>query len=429
MKIVLIGGGSYVFAPTVLYDAIVRHRLSDCELVLVDTNEASANAIMGLGMKMAKDMRCGISIRVSTERKDSLSGADFVILSASVQGTSRWSVDYQILKEAGIAEQARENGGMGGLTYALRSISLALDICRDMERLCPKAMLLDVTNPMPRVVTAINKYSAISALGFCNIAWVGASGYEWLAGLLGRQAGEIKVVSAGLNHFSWLVSIQDRLTGQDLLEEVKHLIRTGESREFVVLRHWLEEYGAVAAGVVDHHAEYLPYTENVHYHDTPPFHGSEEKRKKRLADLHEMALGRLDWRGIVYRGSWEHPVDVAVAIDQSRDIKLDMINMPNQSYLPQLPDGCTVEIPAIVTGGKVIGTCVPQLPGNSAEVCRSVSVVHELVAEAAATGSRLLLEQAIEADIAITDKKASIFALDRMMAAHADVLTRFRQHG
>ncbi|WP_141499998.1 hypothetical protein [Paenibacillus luteus] len=433
MKFVLIGGGSFVFAPTVLEDIIVKHRLSDDELVLVDPNAEAVEAMAGAGRRIAKEL--GVSVRISsvTERSEALSGANYVIVSASPQGAQRWSMDYEILSELGMADQARECGGVGGLMNAFRSITLLMAVCRDMENLCPNAILLDVTNPMPRVVTAIDRYTSIRAAGFCNIAYQGPDGYAVLPRLIGREPEDVEIVTGGLNHFAWLLAMKDKHTGEDLLPAISTYIREGDwssqnenkCRELTVMRRWLEEYGAIAAGAVDHHAEYLPVQDDISYTVTPPYHGTEVERRQRLSELQAISAGERDWNDLFHHGSWEHPVDVALALTRGVTAKVDILNVRNNGAIPELLDERIVEVSVSISEGAWKTIALPSLPPALVELCRKISDVHELVAEAAVKGDAALAHQALELDPAITDKQAAHIALDRMLLVHADLLPQF----
>ena len=421
MRIVLIGAGSYVFAPSVLNDAILEHSLSDCELVLVDINREMADLMGAVGRRMAEESGVEISLSSTDDRRAALPGADFVILSAAVEGARRWTVDRDILERVGTPDQARECAGIGGLSYALRSITLALGICREMEKLCPHAVLLDVTNPVPRVVTAVNKYTRIRAIGFCNVAWGGYPGYQRLAGMVGRRPDEIQVTTAGLNHFSWLVEIRDGRTGEELYGLVEERVR----EEGGLLCKWLREYGGIGVSGTGHMGEYLPFDADNSYRDRPPFHGDIEERRRRLKALRAMASGKADWRGLLAHRSWERPVDMAVALGRREDTDFDMVNIPNEGCLPQLPCGRTVEVPASVRRGELRGRPGLRLPEGVVGICKAVSDVHELVAEAAAKGERRLAERAVEIDPAVTDKTAAMRALDEILKAHSDILPQF----
>ncbi len=432
MKLVLIGGGSFVFAPTVLEDAIVKHRLAG-QLVLVDPNEEAVEAMAGAGRRIARELGVQLEVIGVTDRLSALPGADYVIVSASPQGAYRWKIDYDILSRHGMADQARECGGLGGMMNAFRSITLLLEVCKDMEALCPDAVLLDVTNPMPRVVTAIERYTNIRSAGFCSIAHRGPNGYDLLPRLLNRKPEHLNIVTAGLNHFAWVRAIKDKRTGEDLLFKLSEMVASGDwqgfdgetVRELGVMRRWLHEYGAVAAGHVDHHAEYLPPQAGVRYTTSPPYHGTEADRARRLRELQCIAAGEGDWNSMFDHGSWEHPVDVALALHAGTSLKVDILNTRNGDAIPQLPGDRIVEVPVMLAGGRITPEPVPPFPDKLASLLRVLSDVHERVAEAAVKGDMKLAREAIGLDPAIVDKERAYAAFNHMLEAHADLLPQF----
>jgi len=425
MKIVVIGAGSFVFGTTVLKDAIERHRLAGCTICLVDINVDAARLMALLGDRIAGSLKVPCTITPHTNYRTVLSEADFVILCAAPQGQRRWEMDCAILEEAGLSDQRRECGGLEGLSNALRAITLALGISRDMEKLCPKAVLLDVTNPMPRVVTAVNRFTSIRAYGFCSVAFGGPTGYENIARLLQRPLSQLRVVTAGLNHFAWLVSVRDAKTGSDLMPEVHAAVQSQSGPEAEVLRDWLNQYGALAMSGIHHQGEYMPPDPRISYDGSSPYHGTADERRRRLQELEEVASGKrkLDLAGMQY--SWEHPVDLVAALHRKASLYVPIINLPNRGGLSDLPDDRIVETPAQVSNGKVQGLPVKDFPELAAALCRQVSDVHELVAEGAAKGSREKLADAIQRDIAIPDKKKALAALDRLLDAHKDMLPQF----
>jgi len=428
MKIVLIGGGSYVFAPTVIHDLIVKHRQQDATLALVDLNKEAVELMAAVAQKVAEEEDVNIKIIAETERENVLPGADYVIVSAALQGFKRWQMDYQILKDMGIAEQARENGGLGGLMYTFRSITLVHSIARDMGKHCPQASLLVVTNPLPRVVSAVNNYTDIEATGFCNIAWRSANGYRWLADFLAVPLDRLDVISAGLNHFSWFLQIKDRETDKDLypLVEEKLQEHSAGNRAFKVLNQWYKQYKLLAAGVVDHHGEFLPYNELIHYQQKPPFHGSEKERQMRMKNLKSIARGKRSWQEVEFFGSsWEHPVDLAIALHNKEKVYFDMVNIPNKDFIKELPDRRIVEVPAETLAGDLQGKKVPAFPEELAAILNKISRIHFLSGKAAVTGDRQLTEQIIIEDPAIIKKETAIAASHKMLEAHSDVLPQF----
>ncbi|WP_127541430.1 hypothetical protein [Paenibacillus illinoisensis] len=433
MKVVLIGGGSFVFAPTVLEDAIVKHKLSG-KLVLVDVNKEIVEAMAGAGRRVARELKVPLEIEATIDREEALIGADYVIVSASPQGAQRWLTDFNILTEHGLSDQARECGGIGGLLNTFRSVTLILDICRDMEKLCPDAILLDVTNPMPRVVTAIERYSNIKGIGFCNIAFRGPKSYEFLASLVNRSGDEIAVETAGLNHFAWVMSMMDKQTGESLLPQLIDVLVKANwgkydsetKRELGIMREWYNLYGAVPAGAVDHHAEYLPYRENIHYTTSPPYHGTAKERQERLQELLNIADGKLDWQRLFINPSWEHPIDLAVALQQGNYVELPILNVRNNYAIPQLPQDRIVEVPVTVESGVVKPKVVPPFSQQLAELIHQISDIHEFSVKAAFTGDKEWVKLAVELDPAITQKETAHIVVEKMLKAHTDLLPQFQ---
>ena len=426
MRIVLIGAGSFVFGAGLIADLILVHRRAGTHLALVDPRAPHLEDLAGYARRLAADTGVAVTVSTHRERAAALAGADAVILSASPGGVAAWRADREVLAAHGLAAQARECGGLGGLVNACRSIALVLEVCADMRRLCPQAGLWDVTNPMPRVVAAANRFGGVRTHGFCNAAWGGADGYRNVASYLGREPAELEVVSAGLNHFTWLLAVRDRASGADLLPQIEANVRAGVAGPFgdpAVVAGWLERFGAVPLAGWTHHGEYLEPDPRIPV--DAPYHGDPAERAALLAEIADLAAGRRDWRQRRPAGAWEHPLDLIFAIADRTAIRLDMVNQPNAGHLPELPAGATVETPLAVVDGVTRPVTLPALPPQVAVICRRVSQVNELVAAGAATGNRELLLEALRLDPAIPDAGAAEPVLSELLERNAAFLPSF----
>jgi len=196
------------------------------------------------------------------------------------------------------------------------------------------------------------------------------------------------------------------------------------NRDDKVRRDWYREYGGITAPPVDHSGEFLPFHPDVHYNETPPFHGSEREREQRLEEMSQMASGELDYRNVPHflGNSWEHPGLFIGALENKTHLQIPALNAPNASYLPQLPEGSIVEAPAEVKDGCIQFSKVIYLPGKTSELCLNQSQVAGMIATAAVEGNRDLAFEVIDTDIAITDKTAAKKALEKILKAHADIL-------
>ena len=426
MKIAIIGAGSYVFTPTVIEDLIIKSKLQDCEIALVDLSMEIPDLLAKIIQRIAADNNVRVNVYATTNRTAALEGADYVINTAAIQGAKRWLMDYEICKDEGIPHECRESGALGGISYSLRTIKLMMEICHDMERLCPRAKLMNVANPLTKVHEAINRYTKITAYGFCNAAQDGANGYEAIAKMLGRDYNKIDVVTAGLNHFVWIVSINDSETEADLLPEYLDKLQKCALSDNEAKVKWelYQQFGAVLAASTEHSCEFLPYRSDVSYYETPPFHGSPEERAERINEMKLMASGELYYGNVPYflGASWEHPGLVISAVKNKTPLHLNMLNLPNAGMLPQLPTGAIVEVPAVIIDGKIIPAMGITLPDKVVEVCLNQSLVAGMIAQAAVENDRALIDKIIDTDTAITKKAEAKRAMKRILLAHADIL-------
>ncbi|MFA0698198.1 6-phospho-beta-glucosidase, partial [Vibrio sp. 10N.222.49.C9] len=135
---------------------------------------------------------------VSLDRKPALKDADFVcsqFRAGCLEGRIR---DERIALKYGMIGQ--ETNGLGGFANACRTIPIALEICREMEELCPDAWLLNFTNPSGMVTEAILKHTKVKAVGLCNVPVIMQKG---IAQILGADEQDFVLQVAGLNHFIW----------------------------------------------------------------------------------------------------------------------------------------------------------------------------------------------------------------------------------
>jgi alpha-galactosidase len=424
-RVAIIGAGSFVFTLGLLYDLTTAYPVPGSTLVLMDIDGAMADVMARIARRMAADAGTTLTIEATDDRAAALAGADYVTTSVAAQIRSRWETDKAALHRHGIREITSECGGVGGLSYTLRQASLLLDIAHDMARLCPDAWLLNVSNPLPRVVGAVTRHTAIKTLGFCNASWGSDHGYENVAGLLGRDVRDINAVSGGLNHFAWLLDVTDRWTGEDLRPAVDARLAAAPIPWAPVVMHYWRETGYFALTGDEHMGEFVPFeptlsTEHVAHH------GDATERAARRQALQAAADGTLAWQTLMHHRAWERPAEVIHALATGTRRRLDMVNLPNRGAIAGLPDDAVVETPAVVAGGTV--TPLPlAMPDALADLWTRVSAVHGLAADAAATGDRTLLAETIDRDPAITDKRAAHAAIADLLDAHADLLPRFAE--
>ena len=205
-RIVFIGGGSYQWVPTLFRDIAVNPALQDCTFVLHDIHEGRNNELAGVCRILAKKLHSPIRIQTESLLSDALLGADAAILCISTGGLDAMAPDIEIPKRYGIYQPVGDSTGPGGISRTLRNVPVVTAIAKEMERCCPDAWLLNLSNPMDQIVRAISLTTRIKVAGLCH---------EYMS-FMGKVAGyfdlacwqkQTSAVIAGVNHFALITQL------------------------------------------------------------------------------------------------------------------------------------------------------------------------------------------------------------------------------
>ena len=418
-KIVVIGAGSFTFGYGMLADAVLDHRLDGAQMVLVDLDRDVAEAMAAIGRRMAEAEGVKMEFAATDKREDALSGADFVTTSIAVQLKKRAATDWRIALKHDVLQTNSECGSVGGLSYTMRSVPLVLAVCSDMERLCPKATLLNVTNPLTRVVLAANRYSSIKTVGFCYVSLVG---WKMAARAAFMQPEEIECTFAGLNHFSWLVDVKEKKTGRDIYGEVRAAAEKGFYPP--LMRKYLRETGYLAGAGDDHIGEFVPFDKDLSVGQPEFGHGSAAERAERREQVMRVARGEEHWRNLHH--AWERPMDYVNAVVRDKRTHFDFLNLVNHGAIEGLAEDMVVEAPAEVDAHGAKHKKIGRLPESVERLIKPAAETCHWAVEAAVHGDMKAAEKAIEADPAIADKGAARAAFVEMVEAHGDILGNWK---
>ncbi len=228
-KIVGLGSGSLYFCGEYGSLALMplAEGLAGSEIVLYDIDGEKNRRMAAMAQRLADQAGTRMKVRAAADLDDALDGADFAVSSIGGSGADvgrdvYWSyyhqADVHIPGKYGIQQIVGDTGGPAGMMMALRSIPVYLNICRHMERRCPRAILFNHSNPMAALMRAIHKYSSIAAIGVCHGV---QSGIYAVADMLNLPADELDCLWIGTNHYYWFTRIAHK--GQDLTEKVMRL--------------------------------------------------------------------------------------------------------------------------------------------------------------------------------------------------------------
>jgi alpha-galactosidase len=458
VKIVVIGAGSACFGLNTLATLARSPTLRDGSLALVDLNADGLALIHAVAQRLNCEWKARLTIESSTRRQEVLPGADFVIVAIEVgPREATWRRDWEIPLQFGVRQPYGENGGPGGLSHTLRQVPEMLAIARDMERLCPDAWLINFTNPLPRLCLAVSRYSRIQTVGLCHqivnaYMMVGVA----LADRLGidvppsvtsnagpdvwskaRHAAEqarslVEIKAAGLNHFTWILDLRHRRSGEDLYPAFREAFLSLPDGFEPLTRALFQTTGLCPVPGDNHLAEYLPW---CHDPQTRPWEKydlhlfdwdrASAERDQKWQAIEDMAQGSAPINGL-REAKGEGAAEIIEGLLGGKDAYRPAVNIPNQGHITNLPDGAIVELPALVGGWGIRGLHIGRLPDMVAELCRREITVAGLAVDAAASGDRQIALQALLLDPCIDDLDTARAILDAYLVEFADYLPQFQ---
>ena len=255
-KIAFIGAGSTVFARNLLRDLFTFPELHGAEIALMDIDPERLRATEIVANRVAERAGARPTIVATTDRRRALDGADYAICMIQVGGYRPGTVtDFEIPKKYGLRQTIADTLGIGGIMRGLRTIPVLLDMCSDMEELCPDVTFLQYVNPMAMNCWAIGRASKIKTIGLCHSV-------QGTAGELARDIGvpldEINYVSAGINHMAFYLRFER--DGEDLYPRIRQVIDEGRVPSWNRVRYELfRRVGYFVTESSEHFSEYVPW--------------------------------------------------------------------------------------------------------------------------------------------------------------------------
>jgi len=437
VKVALIGAGSHVFARRLITDLLSYSELRDSTISLMDVDPEALGLTTSFARRLVGQWGFPTRIEATTDRRQALEGAGYVVVSIRVGGIAANRLDIQIPAKYGVKQGIGDTLGPGGVFYGLRHIPVLLDICHDMERLCPDAWLINYTNPMAMLCWAMNDYSRVKTVGLCHS--VQGTAAE-LARYIGAPYEEVSYWVAGINHMAWFLEFRWR--GRDAYPLLWEAFKDPElySRPDA---HWagpdivrvevFKALGYFNTESSQHLSEYVPY-----FRKRPELF---ERFKLRVAFEKEE-----DWEAARRRQDEDLrrlvESDARIQLQRSREYCSYIIhsietdtprringNVRNTGLITNLPQGCCVEVPILVDGTGLRPCYVGDLPPQCAALNRTNINVHELGVKAAVEKSKRLAFQAILLDpltSALLTIDEAQRMVDEMFQAEAGYLLGFK---
>lgn len=432
MKIALIGQDVPTLLPALLTDLLFAGAEANAEVTVEEGNPAMQELLQGYGEKIFAKAGKGGSFQAFAEREKVLEGADCVIYAGDCQAASRFFQDRNALgsddeDNPGLTDQARVNGGIEGLLHALRAGEMILKLCDDMDKACPKALVINLGQPVART-TEVFEERGYRCYGMGRTPMRGANGIDTYAKRLQIKPENVQAVTAGLPGFAFLTEMKDGKT--DLLNKLKKAADNGELGSLA--RRWLGWWDAIPVGDVTDHAEFLPAQEGFIPDERPEFGETVEKRKERIlymntvreqgADSREGAMAQLL---LLSKVPPVRPMKLALALLRKETAEIPAVARKNNGVLPQLPKDAIIETALVLKDGKDETPAI-RVPEALADILGEVDNANRLAAKAA-FGNREALRECVETDPALDglDRLYVLDVVEALIRMHEDVLTKF----
>lgn len=384
-KVTIVGAGSAVFARQLITDILAVDSLDHGSFALVDVDAERLELARRIAERLVQLAGKRWTVEASTQRTDVLRGSDFVISSIEVAGLRHVRAEYDIPLRYGVDQCIGDTIGPGGIFKALRTGPAWLEIIGDVERLAPRAVVMNYSNPMSILTLAATRSTDLAVVGLCHSVQ-GTS--RQLAGYLDLPYEEITWRCAGINHNSWFTTLER--DGRDLYPRLRERARDPEIYEldpvrFEVMLH----LGAFVTESSGHFSEYVPYFRKRAdllakytrdgYLGESGFYANNWPSWRLYNDEMIASMLRGDTPIPVRRGH-EYASSIIEAIEGGPEASIHG-NVRNQGLIDNLPGGC-VEVECRITSAGIQPLPFGALPEQLAALNRAHMAVHELVVEA-----------------------------------------------
>ena len=416
-KVAIIGAGSIVFCKTLILDILATPGLQDTEFSLMAPSTGRTSQVEDFANRVIKANGLKAKAWKTTDRREALREADYVISTFQVGGVQGFEVDYKIPYKYGVDQCIGDTLGPGGIFRALRSIPAVMDMCQDMEEVCPDAYLLNYVNPMAMICWAIGQ-TKVPFVGLCHGV---QTTLDLISGYVDVPKEQIDYLAAGINHMAWFLKIMH--SGKDLYPLLRERFEipeyyVNEKVRGEVFRH----FGYFMTESTGHLSEYLPYFRKNQqaldlYCDEPAFGGETGAYLnwcKYVAGKYEGQQILKDETTNLPKRSIEYGSYIIEALETGKTFKLNG-NVINEGMITNLPNDCCAEYPLFVDRTGIHKTFVGDLPSQCAALNLTNINVQRLAVEAGLSGDPERVVQACALD-PLTGAKLTLKEIREMTA-------------
>jgi alpha-galactosidase len=429
-KITFLGAGSTIFAKNLLGDILSFPELAEVTISLHDIDPERLHTSEIVARRVGEVLKAHPTVEATLDRRAALDGADYAIAMFQIGGYRPGTViDFEVPKKYGLRQTIADTLGIGGIMRGLRTIPVILDMCRDMEQLCPDVTLLNYVNPMAINCWALSRATPIKTVGLCHSVQGTA---EQLAHDIGVPVEEINYVVAGINHMAFYLTFERN--GEDLYPKIHQVITENRVPDWNRVRYdMFQRLGYFVTESSEHFSEYVPWFIK---RDRPdlitrfniPLDEYIKRCEQQIAEWETLraALETSD-EPLKIERSHEYGSLIIQSLETGQPRTI-YGNVPNHHLIDNLPYGCCVEVPCLVDRNGIQPVRIGSLPPQLAALMQTNINVQALTVEAALTGKRAHIYHAAMLDphaAAEFDLDQIWSLVDDLIAAHGEYLPAY----
>ncbi len=443
VKIAVIGGGSSMFVPGLVRRLVDLPCFEGAELRLMDIDEARLETMQVLSSHLAGSSGQQLKVVATTNQREALVGADFVIIAISVGGMAAWAADIEVPARHGIFMHIADSVGPGGIMRSLRNTPIVASVARDAAEVAPDAILLNYTNPASANAMAMAQVDTVRSVSLCSCSPLPFN-QDWLAGQVGvsKDLISLPLEVGGINHCTGIFSLH--LTdGRDAIPLVRE--RTNDE-----ITRWAIDTFGVIPYCWAHWVEFFPQLQRLEEPYAGRAQGLAMRYGRRIYDMDSQLQRIRTWdelasawsaaSGSRHLSDLPHgPEDEGIVVAEvMRSVVEDrkdlfVVNVLNRGGLiGNLPAAAAVEVPAVIDSQGIHPLGIPDLPPGLAAALGLHAQVQAMTMQCALTGDRELLRQVILTDplVAATLEPPQAMALEEeLLDVNARYLPQFASAG
>jgi alpha-galactosidase len=456
IKVAFIGAGSLTFTRTLMRDILGVPELQDTRFAFMDINRRNLTMAVQICRKDIQANKFAAKITSTTNRREAIEGADYVVNCTRIGGLEAFSLDIDIPLKYGVDQCVGDTLCIGGIMYGQRNIPAILDFCRDIREVAkPDALFLNYANPNAMNTWAALQYGKVKTVGLCH----GVGGGWWqIAIALARYNGDLPakgdthedrskafkdthIICAGINHQTWYTQILykgRKIEGSELLAAFEAHPEFSKTEKVRI--DMLRRFGYYSTESNGHLSEYVAWYRKRPADITKWIDMSSWINGETGGYLRVCTEGR-NWfqtefpKWMAEAGkpinagtrSSEHGSWIIEALETGRMYR-GHFNVRNNGIISNLPCDAIVEVPGYVDKNGIAMPLVGDLPLGCAAVCNTSIQVQRMSVEAAVHGDDTLLRQAAMMDPltgAVCDPPEIWQMVDEMLVAQAKWLPQY----